>query len=201
MTPSPGCFGIPSVFSFRSQHCSRCAAHREACQRQVLDTLRGMDQGIDAVRVALIEHERAVGLSSRAPLQVQGRGSYVAKSPRFELTDAQQLTAAALPKKARARLEKLLRGGYDVLIRMAIKSGDLAFSKINNQRSLVTALQLLASNPAITRGGLRAAYVGTLGWSDLSAKNEVSIMWQVLPGLGIAVQNSASLALSPELRA
>lgn len=198
------CFGIPSVFSFKSLHCGRCQSFEE-CRKSANEELKSVAADSDVVRFALIEHERAEYDASAPANRVDPvsstkakRRSYVPKRPKYDLTQAQKHTVSTAPKTAATRLTKLFRTGGDVLIRRALKNGDRDFAEVTNQRSLALCLRMLSHKLPVTRNGLKVAFMTELGWADSSAQSEATIMWNVLRGLGVTYRNDNALVLAPK---
>mgnify|MGYP000415605933 CR=1 FL=1 len=202
------CFGVPSVFSFKSAHCGRCQSFEE-CRKSSYEELKSAALDSDVVRFALIEHERiehdvgAPANRSWATLTVASAvkphcRSYALKRPRYGLTDAQARIVATVPKNAAIRLVKLFKSGDDVLVRRALLRGDRHFTEISNQRSLVLCLRTLSRELLVTRRTLKAGFMSELGWANTSAQSETTIMWNVLPGLGVAYREGEALLLAPE---
>lgn len=203
MSIVPGCFSVPSVFSFKSKICPKCK-HFENCRGEVRDLLHAAPDFL-AVRVALIEHERWNEIAGfdgvmTAPVPAarsQGRPSR-AIHPTFPLTQDQERIIASMPARVGVELHKLYSRGKDVLIRRSIVAGKPALEGHSGNRSLKVALSALVTND-LTKQNLKAAFVTELGWSDRAAQNEVSMMWHVLTALKVAVENHGRLVIAPSL--
>lgn len=202
---APGCYGVPSIFSFKSQTCMACASFETCRIESHCELQEALAIGGDAVRNALLEYERAAHDSEpQTTTGIPGARTKPrdkrAKRPRFDLTNRQQMMVSSASKNVAKRLERLFRTGCDVVIRRAIRERDYDFVEIGNQRSLRLALQMLVRD-GVTKRGLKAAFVGVLGWSDTSSQSEATIMWGLLPRLEIADIDNESLVLSPKAKA
>lgn len=197
------CFGIPSVFSFSSKTCSTCGDF-DKCRDHSYQALKGVAQ-TPSIMSALIEHERFLHPIENVPDPVPQATPAANKKKRpsrakqkfFELTDMQQAMIEALPEKAREFARKIFKRGHDALIRAALRKNEVPLEGISGYRSLKVALRLL--NEGFDRQTLRVAFSEELGWSYRSAWNEVSLMWAVLPAIGVAHEKRGRLVVAPSI--
>lgn len=203
---TPGCFGSPGVFSFKSRVCPTCG-HFESCRNDVRAALASVPES-PSIRVALIEHDRYIYAASvpvdtpvvevaPKPAASPKAPSMRLKHPRFEITDMQEKIIASLPARAGEELRKLYLRGKDVLIRRALIAGEEPLLEFEGHRSLKLALGMLPTG--YSKNQLKCAFVDTLGWSDRSAQSEVSLIWSLLPALKVAIEQRDRLVVAPSL--
>lgn len=201
------CFGIPSVFSFGSKTCSTCSDFGH-CRRVAHDELRTVEAS-PAIRAALIMHERhALSGASEPPPIAEGITAREkpakarisrAKRSSFELTEHQKSVVASIPRRAGELVSKIFKRGHEAEIRIALRDGNAPLADETCYRSLKVALAHLRRG--YTRQCLRTHFMDELGWSYDSAWNEVSLMWSVLPALGVGMEKSGQMIVAPNLLA
>lgn len=201
------CFGIPTVFSFSSKTCSVCSDFG-ACRRLAHDALIEAPATAEITH-ALVEFEREVVASvpvpkaktEVAPVAPASAGTHYTRrgNRHLELTDDQKNIVRSIPMKAGDMLEKIFRRGHDAEIRIALKRGETPLTDVKGYRSLKLALSKLSKG--IDRQGLRACFEQELGWGYSSAWNEVSLLWTVLPAMGVAVERAGKMVVAPSVLA
>lgn len=198
------CFGIPSVFSFSSTTCVGCP-NRSECLEKAHEKLRSVEETPE-IKLALITFERYTFAAEpvdtcdkqEAPAFSQkpkaARPSR-AKRPSFELTQDQQIRIEGLSKKAAEMARKVFQRGDDAEIRIALRAGKEPLVSTSGYRSLKLALNQLKRG--FSRQELKTCFQEELGWSTSSSWNEVSLIWSVLPAIGVAVERDERLVVAP----
>lgn len=198
----PGCFGIPSVFSFTSRVCGKCP-HFGRCQSQAHAVLQAAPR--ELVSKLLGEHiaycrSQNIEIPDNATLEFS-QPMPVVKSKvavRYPLTDDQLSVLVGMKKKASEYLRKLMVRGTDKEILSAAELGQNAFTP-EKHRAYHLALEMLLEG-GITKPFLTAAYCDQLGWSDQSAKSQTSLIWDLFPSMGLALVQGCALIAGPTVR-
>lgn len=198
----PGCFGVPSVFSFTSKVCGKCD-HFSSCQKKAHAALIAHPQQ-HVVRSLLEKHNAYVHeneeempegavLSVSRPAPKSKRESQV----RFALTPEQMLLLGSLPKKVADYLKKLMVRGLDRQILEAASKGENLFTQ-DKHRPYQLALDMLMEG-GLTKPMLRAAYIEKLGWTERASSSQVSIVWSLFKAMNLAEEQGCSLVPSPSV--
>lgn len=189
MNSKIACYGIPSIFSFKSDVCEKCIEFTD-CQKEAHSALTALREYPIATTM-LKQHDEYVARSGRVvpsassvnllksiPVQAQG------KLTRYALTEGQITRISSLPKKIGNFLEKVWVRGLDKQIKEDILNGKNPFNE-RNARPYHAAYDLLISGRA-HRSKLSSHLMEKLGWTYASAYSQVSMIWQIFPELGIA---------------
>lgn len=198
----PGCFGVPSIYSFTSRVCGKCD-HAAACQPVAHSALASAPLGV-SIRL-LRQHEdhcAAVGgtLPVGATLIVSRVLPTARKAPalRLPLNEGQTALLKTLPKRSADYLKKLMVRGVDRAVLAAAKNGENGFTKTKH-RPFHLALEKLLEG-GITKGQLRVAYCEELGWSETSSFPQVTMIWNIFPAMGLAVEQGCALVVGPGVK-
>lgn len=198
-----GCFGIPSIFSFSSQTCAKCAEFSE-CQQSSHAALKSAPIAIvGALLEAHEQYEHEHSLDTLPPKQLTvtktaPKTTRDKRAKRFPLTQEQKTLLASITNKAAATfIEKLFVRGLQGEIANAAKECKSAFTE-EKHRPYHLALSMLFKF-GFTKPVLRSAYENVLGWSKQSAATQVSITWGVLIALGLAEERGIALVASPKI--
>lgn len=199
---NPGCFGVPSVFSFTSPICGKCGSF-EACRSQAHAALLSHPQ--QWVVRSLLEkhnaycHREDVVLPERSEIETSRPAPKVASknAVRFALTPEQMLLLGSLPKKVAEYLKKLMVRGIDRQVLEAAGKGENAFTA-EKHRPYRLALDMLFEG-GITKPALRTAYCDKLGWSESAAFSQVSMIWHLFPAMRLAENQGCALVPSPRV--
>lgn len=199
------CFGIPSVFSFGSKTCSICPDFGH-CRRVAHDELRAVEAS-PAIRAALVAHERhalsgaseTLPIAEGAPAREKPAKARISRAKRasYELTEHQKHVIASIPKRVGDLVSKIFKRGHDAEIRIALREGRPPLADEPCYRSLKVALAHLGKG--YTRQCLRTHFMNELGWSYTSAWNEVSLMWSVLPAIGVGIERHDQMIVAPRV--
>lgn len=180
---NPGCYGVPSVFSFTSRVCGGCGSF-EGCQRQSHDTLKLLPSN-PGVQAMLLKHENHLR-------QKEGLSPLVPKSrQKNTITEEQEQQVRSLPKKVGDYLRKLFKRGEDIKIRECAGKGENPFTEEKSRPYRVAFEYLL--DGGFTKRFLRTAFMEEMGWSEASAFSQVSIVWHVFVALGVAEESGCAL--------
>lgn len=200
------CFGIPSIFSFASEVCKSCSDFGD-CQRLSHAALKGAPAHI--VRPFITAHEayeqsQAIDSPTAATLNTTQQVPHKArvskrKAQRFPLTEDQKALLAPLSKTAANFVEKLFVRHADQEILSAAREGRNGFNQ-DKHRPYHLAMNMLLES-GFVRPVLRQAYMDELGWSNTSAKTQVSLTWQVFIALGLANEDGIALVPSDLVKA
>jgi hypothetical protein len=183
------CFGIPSIFSFKSKVCEGCGEFEE-CQDKSYSALLAIREYPIATTM-LSQHVeyrvrtgRAIGdpvaLDITKPIPTHSKTTLV----RYALTEERVARVSAVPKKIGQFLEKVWSRGIDLQINADIANGTNPFSLLN-ARPYHVAFEALQRGRA-HRSHMAAQLQDKLGWTYASAYSQVSMIWQIFPELGIA---------------
>jgi len=194
MSVSPGCFGFPSIFSFKSEVCSACS-HNQECEREVESKLRS-ESDKPHVRVALKAHESArsafSGAMSSGAQQTRekplvGLVKRSRAAVKYVPTDEQEAALKNAPKKV-ARIAMTLWGrGFEY-------KGSNPFNVTLN-KTFHAAFETIAKTGRVTKKELRMGIADLLNWSESSAYSEVSVVWSLFPILGITRESESGTEL------
>ena len=191
---APGCYGIPSVFSFKSEVCKVCQFNQQ-CRKVSFEKLKGVPENIHT-RNLLRDHERveAAFKSSEGYIDpfegVKPRKTRLKRSEaifKVELNAEQEEKLKTLPKKVAAVASALWRKGFSPI------GKENPFSESGN-RPYYNAFEAMRAGK-VTKKGLRMAFCERMGWSETSAYSEVSIVWSLFPVLGIAREDDDGQSL------
>lgn len=198
----PGCYGAPSVFSFSSRVCGKCG-HFDDCQSTVHAALKSAP--VYLVSKMLHEHDAHCrmkggvapdGATLTTTLPAPARRCK--KPVRLQLDQFQLDQLAALPKKVGDYLKKLMVRGIDKEVLEAAGKGKNAFT-LDKHRPYALALDMLFEG-GLTKPMLRTAYCERLGWSEVAAFPQVSMIWHLFPAMGLAKEQGCALIASPNVR-
>lgn len=201
-SPNPGCYGVPSVFSFKSTVCGACPS-RDGCRGAAYQALLSVSDKTFVARF-IAEHE-SHNARLNCPAAPRHDPSFTVDVDRpraratFAMTDEQKAAVAELPKKAATYLMTLWKKGIPERILEAARRGQNPFGE-RTFRPARLAYELLVSG-GFTKQGLRLAYQESLGWTEGSAFSQVSIIWRVFCALGIAMEDGCRLVPHPKLGA
>lgn len=199
----PGCFGVPSVFSFTSPVCTGCASS-QACRAASYQALLSMADSPFVGRF-IAEHEAHNRQSSCQVEAPAHRPDVTINAPvprvkgEFVPTEDQMRALESLPKKAAAYMLRLLKKGYADRIKEAARLGVNPFRNAPAKGAYV-AYELLMQG-RVSKSGLRAAFQERLGWTEGAAFSEVSMIWRVFCAMDIAQEEGEVLRVHPMLGA
>lgn len=189
MTSKIACFGVPSVFSFKSKVCESCNEFTQ-CQKDSYSALIAIRE-YPISTVALTQHEEFRVRSGQVvadPLALELTkpipASTERKATRYALTTEQISRIATLPKKVGGFLEKLYVRGLDKQIERDVAEGKNPFS-LTNARPYHAAYEVL-SKGRVHRSKMSNELMEMLGWTYASSYSQVSMIWQIFPELGLA---------------
>lgn len=194
---SPGCFGAPSIFNFRSEFCLSCVHFRE-CRRSVFSELKRAPQVL-AVTKMIVEHSRYeehTGEHLRASAEKAVRPSRATRIS-IALTEAQKAVVSSQPLGVGVELDLIYRRGLDVLMAQALVLDNDYFFTVNRNAALNLAVKMLPNS--FTRKELKNAITDRFGWSQRSAWSKTSLIWSILKALGVAAENEQRLVMHPNL--
>lgn len=186
----PGCFGVPSIYSFKSKVCGGCK-FRDNCQiasQQALLAIKSSSVVTDILSQH-IEYSSSKGLnSSQASERVYFTQSIQAhqsvKKARYALTAKQLELLDNTPKKVSAFLNTIWSKGLHIEMLERARAGQNPFD-INKNRPYHLACRELIAKTKITRSSLVSVIMDEFDWTYSAAYSQVSLMWQVLPALEI----------------
>ncbi|MPS48471.1 hypothetical protein [Methylobacillus sp.] len=196
MAKPVACYGVPSVFNFKSQFCINCE-HFTGCQHASYQELNAY-RTFPIATAALVQHEEyraRNGLSKPADTVVLDNNFAVPEQRsgkrRYALTAEQAERVKALPKKVGAFLEKFWSRGMHHGMMEDISNGKNPFNS-KSQRGYHAAWELLARG-RVHRASMVSSLTEMLGWTEDSAYTQVYLIWQIFPELGIASADGAFL--------
>lgn len=198
----PGCFGIPSVFSFVSGVCANCREFGD-CQAQSHYALTLVDQSL--VSDLLRQHENFANaqgvIRNRGGLETTRLPVRKTKILRVEkrLSEEQEGTIARASKKVGEYLRKLYLCDIESKISSAIQNERNPFCS-DGARPYHAAYEAITTG-SISKGYLTTMFQEDLGWSKASAKSQTSVVWGVFVALDLAVEDGAYLIASPRIPA
>ena len=195
------CFGIPSVFSFTSQTCVKCADFA-LCQAASHAALKAAP--VHLVRNLLNSHdkyEKANGLATPNGLALNLTAQVPEQSVKSTrvLSHGQEEMLGGIPKSAAVALRKLMVLGLDEEALSAAKQGRNAFT-LEGNRPFYVAMQTLLSH-GFTKPYLTTMFQEQLGWSKASAQTQTSLVWRVFIAIGVAVEDGCGLIAAPGIAA
>jgi hypothetical protein len=196
----PGCFGIPSIFSFKSDVCNNCE-HQSRCQAQSQNTLLSIKESMFVTDILNehLKHSVAVGntivpssvtLDIKKPIPFNGRS----KKVRYALTIEQIEILKTLPKKVGAFLNTVWSKGEHLRLISVAQSGRNPFDAEKN-RPYQLAYSMMMYEGRATRANLVDTIMDSFDWSYASAYSQVSLMWRALPILGLCIINGDFIEL------
>lgn len=190
------CFGVPSIFSFKSKVCGNCDSFSE-CKKESYASL--LQIGEYPIATSLLKQFRlyddalqidadgAKTLQITKPIAIHIKG----RVTRYALTQKQLDRIDALPKKIGKFLEKIWVRGLDKQIQKDILAGKNPFDS-NKARAYHKAYEVLEKG-RVHRSKMSLELIDTLGWSYASAYSQVSMIWQIFPELNIAEKDGLFL--------
>ena len=197
----PGCYGIPSIFSFKSEVCGSCS-HASNCQSDahsallalkrlpiVADVLNEHNEYVHNVIVTKFPRPARVQLSKPIPVQRNNNITRVA------LTEEQLDTLEALPKKVQTFLRAVWARGEDKTMWEAARNGLNPFEEDRNRPYHLAYQELMKGK--VSRAYLSNVIMDNLGWAYSSAYSQVSMIWRVLPCLNLATVTQAYMERIP----
>ena len=101
----------------------------------------------------------------------------------FALSDEQTAVVRALPVKAAAEMEKLIKRG--VHFRQELKEGQNPINAIGGKPAYLALVCRLLLEGGFARRELKGIFMKEFGWSTGSAGSHVTIVMALLPALGI----------------
>lgn len=183
------CFGVPSIFSFKSNVCANCKEFAD-CQKESYSALLAikeypiattmLSQHVEFMMRNGIAQSDAGALELSKPIPTHQKK----KTTRYALTAEQIDRISQLPKKIGNFLEKIWVRGLEKQIMQDIRDNKNPFSE-HNARPYHAAYEVLRTSRA-HRSGMSNHLMETLGWTYQSAYSQVSMIWQIFPELGIA---------------
>lgn len=191
------CFGIPSIFSFKSKTCASCGSF-ENCQNESylnLMLVQGQIDVSDAVR-SHQNHFRAINKTAPLPTQqislncVPKRTTAVARVP-HSVSEYQRVLIESLPRKVGDYMRKLILRGFVERLVDCMNNNENPFDE-EGYRPYCIAFEKLKSG-GFSRSVLKTAFQNEMGWSVKSAASQVSFIWSLMPALGIAKEDGYSL--------
>lgn len=202
MSEKVACYGIPSIFSFKSAVCGGCKEFA-GCQGESYSALLAIREFPIATTMLSqhIEHRIQTGQAQNEPTALDINkpipSHSKAKKVRYALTAEQIGHIAELPKKIGEFLSKIWVRGLDKKITEDIAEGKNPFS-LTNARPYYTAYEILRKGKA-HRSHMSNELMEVLGWTYASSYSQVSMIWQIFPELGIAEINGVHMvALRPK---
>ena len=191
------CFGVPSVFSFKSNVCGSCKEFSE-CQDNAYSALlaireypiatTALSQHVEfRVRSGLAQND-ALELDITKPIPKHSKRTIT----RYALTEEQLIRISNVPKKIGKFLERVWVKGIDKQIDADVLAGNNPFSK-HNARPYFVAYELLQEG-RVHRNKMSTQLMEQLGWTYASAYSQVSMIWQIFPELGLAIADDKFLA-------
>ena len=204
MSEKVACFGVPSVFSFKSKVCSGCKEFGD-CQKESYSALLSireypiattmLSQHVEYRMQTGQAHNEPTALDINKPIPSHSK----AKVVRYALTAEQIDRIAEMPKKIGNYLSKIWVRGLDKQITTDVAIGKNPFS-LTNARPYHTAFEILRKGKA-HRSHMSNELMEVLGWTYASAYSQVSMIWQIFPELGIAeIHGVHMIALHPNLK-
>lgn len=204
MSEKVACFGVPSIFSFKSKVCGDCNSF-DCCQKESYSALLSIREYPIATTMLCqhVEHRIKTGQAHNEPIALDINKPIPThskvKAVRYALTAEQIERIAGMPKKIGDYLSKIWVRGLDKRIATDIASGRNPFS-LTNARPYHTAFEILRRGKA-HRSHMSNELMDVLGWTYASAYSQVSMIWQIFPELGIAeIQGVHMVALHPNLK-
>jgi hypothetical protein len=181
----PNCYGIPSIFSFKSKVCGACQ-HFTECQKESHEELLRFGD-LRIVANILSQHESFRSKSQPAKV----------RKSRLALTSEQMLSLEAYPKKVQSFLKAVWSKGKHVEMLNRMQRGENPFDK-DGARPFYVAFGLLLRGKA-SRGDFCVAFMDELGWSYSAAYSQVSMLWHILPALDLAEINGAYMNVARQV--
>ena len=185
---NPGCFGVPSVFSFKSSICGACQ-NRDGCQKQAyaeLQSIKGQPHAVMFIR----QHEAFMQELhiDEAPLKSVYR--HVADT-RKALTEEQTIIIESMPKKVAAYLKSVwTKDNYDNML-SRLSKGENPFDQDKNRthHAVFEEIKQAPRNRADLVEKLRVSF----DWTYSSAYSEISAIWKALVALNFAYEDGKML--------
>ena len=196
MNNKVACFGVPSIFSFKSKVCGNCGEFNE-CQKQSYSALQEIREYPISTSL-LNQHEdfriqsgQVAKGSATLQLSKDVPSSSKKRATRYALTTEQLARIEELPKKIGNFLEKVWVRGLDRQINIDIEDNKNPFDA-NKARAYHMAYEVLCQGRA-HRSKMSSELMNALGWTYASAYSQVSMIWQIFPELGIATHEGVFL--------
>jgi hypothetical protein len=189
------CFGIPSIFSFKSETCNNCAAREECRSAAYARLLAVADEPIVKHLISVHQqHEQqkvqALPLDTARPVPVSFK-----PSKKRELTEQEEDRLKTVPKKVAAYLRSIWTRSKDVEMNRLFKQGKNPFDP-ERAKPYHLAFETL-SNGRISRENLAKSLMNGLGWTYSAAHSQASMILHVLPALGLAEWDGVFLSKLP----
>lgn len=204
MIEKVACYGVPSVFSFKSKVCAGCG-NFDDCQKESYSALLSIrEYPIATVMLSQhVEHRMQTGQAQNEPTALNINKPIPthskAKVVRYALTAEQIERIAEMPKKIGNFLSKIWVRGLDKQIAEDITLGKNPFS-LTNARPYHTAFEIIRRGKT-HRSRMSNELMDVLGWTYASSYSQVSMIWQIFPELGIAkIEGVHMVTLHPNLR-
>lgn len=186
---SPGCFGVPSVFTFKSSICGACPSH-VGCQKQAfneLQTVAGEAYAKPLLRQHIMFMQKIDVLEM--PNVAKER---VVSDKRLALTEEQEEVLNSLPKKIAAFVRSVWsRGTFDDML-AKFNAGDNPFDQKKNRTHHAVFEELKQSR--CSRGQLVEKLRESFGWTYAAAYSEISAIWKALIALHFAYEEGDFLS-------
>lgn len=186
---SPGCFGVPSVFTFKSSICGACPSHG-GCQKQAFAELQTV-AGEAYAKPLLKQHIMFMQKIDVLEMPYIARPRVVSDN-RLALTEEQEAVLNSLPKKIAAFVRSVwTRGGFDDMV-ARFKAGDNPFDQKKNRTHHAVFEELKQSR--CSRIHLVDKLRESFGWTYAAAYSEISAIWKALIALRFAFEDGDFLA-------
>lgn len=190
------CFGVPSIFSFKSTVCQSCD-NFQGCQKKAHCALMAIAD--NPVATGLIEQHNAYarieGIEEARPIELhftrEAPQQRSGKAVRYALTLEQETALADKPKKVAAFVRSYWTKGKDREMKARLRRGDNPFDR-DKARPYHVAYECVHQSQA-HRSKMCHYLMTQLGWSYEAAYSQVSMIWHIFPLLGLAEVDGAFL--------
>lgn len=170
---APGCFGSALAFKEDDSVCQGCV-FKAQCEP--------------------VHVEARVALRARLGIPSLQEVKAAAAAPKAAFKD-QSPEALALPKKVQELVDKLDRGGYNVV--ESLKRGENPFGASMPFMKIAAHLLLALAprNKSIDRDLLTTAFVSKLGWQENTAEAHARMAIQALTHIGAVTNDNGAILL------
>lgn len=186
---NPGCFGVPSVFTFKSSICGACPSHN-GCQKQAFAELQSVSN--EAYARPLIK-QHIMFMQKIDVLEMPNVAKVrVLSDKRKPLSEEQEAVLESLPKKIAAFVRSVwTRGCFKEMVDRASR-GDNPFDQAKNRTHHAVYEALKESH--CSRVQLVNKLKEDFGWTNAAAYSEISAIWKALIALGFACEDGQFLS-------
>lgn len=186
---NPGCYGVPSVFTFKSAICGACPSHG-GCQQQCFEELQAIKDEPYAAPL-LKQHTMFMMRLDQTKLPNVAKVRLV-EDKRKALTEEQESILSSLPKKVAAFVRSVwTRGGFEDMLNR-FNRGDNPFDQSKN-RTHHAVFELLKQSEC-SRIQLVETLREKFDWTHAAAYSEISAIWKALIALNFATEDGAFLS-------